>query len=250
MSALVTDYTYGTTERGVNLANGQIFARLDPSLVGSWSNLVVGMRFFMTGDTGAAPGSANYWFGLSSGAAAGIGDATPAHCVGWGNRTITGTQQTINARTVVSTNWFYYGTSSGTYFGKIVNGTWTAASSFATYNRFPGILPGAGSIRQGVIFLYFKRGTPNWNVACLAPTTVNVNCSSAVFREMVQSCWHFPTPSSDTLDGCGTYYNDTSLRTLAVDEATDGTLDYVNLWWDTAAPSLVVLDLCAYEITP
>jgi len=247
MSANVNDITINSiTERLVELSAGQIFVPLNTN---TWDRLRVAARISMWNDPGAAASTGRFFLGLSNGNAAGMGDATPGHCIGWGNFDVTGAWMAMSSRTVSGTR-VTYATSAFAYPCKFVSGTPTVASSFLHYTRLNGNLAAPTSWNQSFVTVEFTRASPNWGISGCWNTSVCENGTSYDARILAQN--NIRGVASSNTDSFATWadYNNEPQVTVAVDEGTDGVLNHLHLYWNLSSPYMRVLDLMAFEIAP
>jgi hypothetical protein len=128
---------------------------------------------------------------------------------------------------------------------KRISGTTTngsAVSSAAT------MLSSSVSSRRSCLFVEITRGSPNFTFQLGAPTTaaaVQTDITLAKFRD--QMSW--PAWSVVGLSTWLSGYNTGSAITLAVDEATYGSLIVPNVYWDQTGAPLEVSDVQLTRLT-
>ena len=247
MSANVADVTINSiTERLVELSAGQIFVPLNTN---TWDRLRIAARISMWNDPGAAPSTGRFFFGLSNGNAAGMGDATPGHCFGWGNFDNTGAWMAMSSRTTSGTR-VIYATSAFAYPCKFVSGTPTVASSYLHFVRLNGNLAAPTTWNQSIVTVEFTRGSPDWGISGSWNSSWCENGTSYDARIVTQANVRASVNSNtDSFSNWADWYNEPQ-RTCAVDEGTDGVLNHLHLYWNLSSPYMRILDLMAFEIAP
>lgn len=253
MPALIQDITGGAeTSRVVLLQNAQLYRKIRDN---NWDTLRIGVLLGLDDAAGAAAAEgATLALGLCSGASDGIGSETPGHWVGlvtWGNvkgavSFVRTTAYVAGARTSIP-----FGNTAATsaHVGKVVGGVWTAggtASSLESeYGHFWSTQDGNGTVKNGqkALFVTVTKGAPNYTVRVLYPngSATTANAGFPVPRGVFLAQMDAATPSIHQ-HALGT------ARAFAVDEATDGTLDHVNIWWNRTSPGFWIDDISVVKL--
>jgi len=242
MAATIETVTIGSnTEKGVVLRNSQIFRKIRDN---SWSKLQLGMRFFFIDDPAAVPSAgAILSFGLCNGSSAGIGDATPKHClaattmsnlgagVAWGRDASSGDY------TLLTHTW------TDLYRQRYVNGVRTSAGQWSTAAVSGGayIPKGTSYIARCALLFSIERGSPNFTINIFGRNTLGTNQTlptRAQFISQIEAT--SPSILSHTAGVSST---------IGIDEATNGVLDHVNVWWNRSAPALFITDISVAKLS-
>ena len=234
MSALIEDYTFASvTEIGAEISNSQIIRKLLPA---TWSKARVAVRLSVLQDSGAAPTSgAVFAFGLCSGSTACLGDATPAHVVGFGNYTGAGAVQALT-RGVGGTNGFSFSTGANVFAFKFVNGVFTASSAHQGTPITTGVISAPAAFYTCFHWLTITKGSPNWTFSHGNVTNFTFNSAATFIAEMESAT---PAPVNHVTQAD---------VTIPVNEGTNGTLDHFNLWWNRSAPTVFVHDVAVIKL--
>lgn len=222
MAAIIKVRTISAaTETAIQLPNGT-FAR--PINIGTgWNTIRVGIRVHMD-NTGAALGSGNFFIGLCSGNTNQFGDATTTHAVG-----------------CLTTSSFQFQTTfynaTGFAPAKRVGSTLTTGTVLAANAAIP-CKAASNTADRAMISIDIIKGSPNYSFQLFAPNnTVPADMSAASFLTLMEAT----TPAS-------TSYVFSSAQTLAVNQATDGTLDNINISWDHSSPWIEICDIAVARI--
>jgi hypothetical protein len=118
---------------------------------------------------------------------------------------------------------------------KIVNNVITAAGSYAASGVIQDLWQAtATSVYNRCLMFDITRGAPNYTVKVFYPDS---NAAvSLTTRTTFLSQLEATTPTL-------LYHANGSDRTVAVNEATDGVLDHVNIWWNRSAPAVSIDDV-------
>jgi len=230
MAATILDHTVSsTTERGVEINQGEI---LRPWKDDSWTQIRVGMRYFMLNDTGSTPSAGTYSaFGLCSGASGPLSVSTP-HALLTGNFNSSATAASITRGTVTGGIRL---SSTSNYLIKIEN------SSRSAINISPWSImlqATSSSFYTSVSWLDITRGTPY---------VVRHGYNAALGT--VISADTFVTQMQAAGDPAFTNHNIATVSGGAsVDESTYGTFDHVCVSWNINVPTFIVTDLIVVKL--
>ena len=206
----------GNPETAAQLSGGS-FAR-QISLPVGWSKVRVGIRLHLTSTGAALTGSNSVAIGLCSGLTNTFGDVTTTHWAGFYSDDIN----------FFNTNRYAW----ATYPSKKVGTTITKGT------RSNDVRIGAGAASAtadiALFFVDITKGSPNYTFNLFIHTTdgAPANTTNADFLSFMQQA----TPSLSE-------YTYTSNVTLAVDEATDGVFDSINIFWSTTQIAMEVCDV-------
>jgi hypothetical protein len=193
------------------------------SIGSNWSNIRIGLRISMQDPGVDLTSTPIFAVGVCSGTANPFnnGSATTTHWVGARTNMPTWTRQTSPI------NWYAVGNNIvlpskrvGTTFtdGTIVLGGWTFQ---------------IGTDKRHCVFLDITKGSPNFTINLFVKSDLtDFDVSKDLFLQQVAL-------SSPTITGHGWG----TARTLAVDEASDGYLDAVNVSWDRSSPKFELSDI-------
>jgi hypothetical protein len=207
-----------------------------PVPLGLWTKARIGIRVNMT-DTGANFGAAVFAAGLCSGSANIYGDVSTTHFVGcvsadtqWDRLAFISGIYTTHLGPVVS----FATKKVGTTETRTSNGGGSGPGPFVScYSA------AADPQKRKLYFVDITKGSPNYTIFCLrSDLTADPDPSKADFLAQMIAA----TPSYS-----GHSYCDTA-RTIAVDEATDGTLDHVNFSWNVTDPKIEICDWAVASI--
>lgn len=222
------------SEKTAKVPNGQIGVPLPFS---TWSSIRIGLRFALE-DTGAnLAGTPRLIYGLTSGSSNWFADPSCAHFVGVKSRIVTWT------RSVLTNNIFLSGTNMWQPLKKI-GVTETNASGVTGATTYVG-LTRSGLPLYGVDFLHITKGSPNYTLQTLDPSTSNAAYTSITetnFLNLMES-----EAVTTSISPWGTLVYSTA-QTLAVDEVVDGTLDHLFLSWDRSSPALLLADIAVARL--
>jgi hypothetical protein len=254
MAATILDYTFGTTDRGVKLSEGEI---IRPWKDDSWTKIRVAIRYCALDDPSSAPSAgAAFLFGVCSGSTNTLGSATTDHAIFFGNARYTGTYNPYSQNTSLTDESFSYAMSSTPYAkickreNSLTNTPTDTSISFNTsfHLNLLGTSVGSSTFYAGCGWLDITRGSPNYTVRAGFPSidstsTTSPAVSRATFLEQMIS-------SSDP-DSAGLIALKATLPTaksLAIDEATYGTLDHVCVFWNRSAPTVFIQDIIVVKL--
>lgn len=241
-----------TTDKYLTLA-GEEYART-LSIGDDWTRLRIGMMAAVTPDGTNNITSVIGFFGLCSGKTAPFGAASTTHAVGiplQGNSGL----MTARNQTYVAGSGNPYFTQSNSFptAGKRVATTLTNFTGFSSYIY---ALPAMGvgtTVRRGMIFFEIEKGSPytirvfgadNNNGAIQTGQVLYSDYSLATFLELIAD------PSTVNLTtALGKTFNGQSVTNSGIDEATDGSLDTINIAWNKASFPLVVYAVAAYKFS-
>lgn len=213
----------GNPDHSISMSNGQFARTL--SIGTTWTTIRVGVRWHMDNTGADLTGTPRLAVGMCAGTTNIFGDATCDHFVGGLSNAASftnnagdfyfGTPLFVPAKKVVST------LTTGTAFG---NGVITTPASIA--NRVP-------------MFIDLTKGSPNFSLRqfILTSGTDLGDVSLSDFLGLMES----PAPAR-------TGYTYHAAQTIAVDEATDGYLDSINIAWDRAAAKVQVCDIAVARL--
>lgn len=213
------------TETAVQLTNAA-FAR-QCSIPSGWNTIRVGVRAHWTNNGGAGLASTpRFGLGFCKGVTNILGGATCDHFVG-----------------VISTQASW--TNQVTFFGgntmapaKKVGTTLTVGSNYAGIAVMPNKADSATADRE-VFFVDILKGSPNYTISLFCGNSGTLtDISSASFLSQMQ----LASPS------LGSHASAGSLA-IAVDEAANGVLDAVNVWWDHADSLCEICDIAVVRLT-
>jgi len=200
------------------------FARL-VTLAAGWSKVRVGVRLNCT-DLGAGPSSTpRLGIGLCAGTGAILGDTSTTHFAGALTNISGWTRGTL-----IYLCDFYPATKVGTTLT-------IGASSFNADTRIDHTA-GSATTQRGVYFIDITKGSPNYTFDFFSPASNGFGdvASSTFLGNMVLS-----TPSISA-------HSYGTARTLAVDEATNGTLNAACVWWNRSDFLMEICDLAVAVI--
>lgn len=202
----------------------------------TWNKIRIGCRLDITSSGGNITGTPRFAMGLCSGSTDIYGDATTTHFVGI--RTIEPTW------TLTDTNRYLVNGSTVSPHKK-VGTTITAGTAFFGGVQW-GIGAGAASAAadRTQLILEILKGSPNYTLQTLgwinpAGTSPPADNSSASFYANMEGAGN---PS-------GTNHTFSSANTVAVNEGTDGALDYINFYWDRTTAEIEISDWAVTRIS-
>ena len=244
------------TRKHAHVRNFQLIRKLSTD---DWNIIRIGVAFHMQNDTERYPVMGlRFFLGLCSGNTNCMGDATVTHAVGAGTLAQShGGYEDFRLQRIVGTantfDLYMNGESTGAMVFKsdpynaavLASGTLTATIGLVGTQDGRTGTPYANYFRCFFV-IEMERGSPNWNIRAgsyalnTSPAQYAVNTAD-VFKEQMLApdtgaIWAAHAPTSWTT------------RTLAVDEAGDGTLDHLNLVYDAEFPSMYVDQLMAVRM--
>ena len=228
------------TTRTALLQNAQLYRQIRDN---SWTTLRVGVLFGHNDASGAAPPSGTVLaMGLCAGNTNGVGSAVPGHWVGmasWGS-----TKGSITfSRSAFASGIRMSFPTTGAQIGKIVAGTWTTGGAVTATSEslyFWSTQAGDGTVGNGqkMLAVTFTRAAPNMSVQVFFSenSSTTVSAGFPVPRGSFLSQMEAASPAvSQHVSG--------PVRTFAVDEATHGVLNHVNIWWNRTSPGVWIDDI-------
>lgn len=208
-------------EKEVVMTNAYFGRKPVPVIFSSWTTLRVAL-FYKVNDSGAnITGTPRFGFGLCSGTTNILGDATTTHFVGAITNAATWTRATGPIRYVDGSAWVP---------SKKVGSTLTTGTTFGTAFHHTTVLQTA--------FVDITKGSPNYSLRVFVPSSNTAP---------VQTLTDFNTQSvlaSPAFTSC----NYLAAQTVAVDEATDGTLDAACVWWNQTVPTIQIAAWRVFKI--
>ena len=170
-------------------------------------------------------GITNFMFGLCSGTTNLPGDATTTHAIG------VGTNGDWNG----SSNASYYGFGTTFNFLSRIGSTLTAlGGDVAATNAGIGHPTPA---QRSILFVDFTKGSPNWTGQVQVVRNTSTSTVDTSYDDMMTYA------ELETTGAISGYLVANTARTFAVDEATNGTLNSVCLWWPRTSPVIEVSDI-------
>lgn len=228
MANLINTRNIGTDDKRVQMSNSY-FAR-GFTVSSAWTTLRLAFRYCFT-DLGSNPGSTpQFAFGFCSGTTNIFGDATTDHFVGWKTTHVTWIRD-------VASFFAYYdndGVGISVQPFKRIGTTDTNGSGIQSPNRLTlGI-----TTTRNVMYCDLVKGSPNYTLKLFARNTwTYADVSKATFD--AQALLVSPTVAN---------HGQLTDRTLAVDEATNGTLNCVNFSWDRTDFLLEISDISVVRL--
>jgi len=231
-ASAIKSRTYSSViDERIALSNSH-FAR--PHGVGTWNKLRIALRVSMT-DTGAGLTSLpDFSVGLCAGTTNIYKDATTDHFVG------VRTEATSWTRSGTS---YYSASGGGTSLRSIkrVGSTITSGGAIGSSYAFNCNNNAASAALRWLYFVDITKGSPNYTLDVFVNGAVSaVDISAADFLLYAPNA--SPTVSGHSFAG-GTP------STVAVDEATNGTLNCVNLHWDQVDPKIELSDIAIVRLS-
>jgi len=216
-------------EERASLANSH-FAR--PHGVATWNKLRIALRLSST-DTGAViGGTPEFAVGLCAGTTNIYGDATTDHFAGLHTH---GSQ--FDRGTVGGVPYYASTGSTVRPIKKVVSTVTTGTDIAVTAVVVLG--DAASAFHRVLLFVDITKGSPNYTFSLFWFTAGGlVDASASDFA--IQAASASPTFSQHQMS---------TGQTLAVDEATNGTLNCVNLLWDKATPQIEISDLAVVRLS-
>ena len=187
----------------------------------TWSKLRIAVRWSMRDGGATLTGTPEFAVGLCSGSTSILGDATCTHFVGV--RT-TGSSWTRSAGPPV--NYQVFPTGSG----KMVGTTWTTATNWLSVAGYAMATATTGD--RFCWFLDITKGSPNYTINGYA-RNVGSSGDIDVATYLAQAEIDSASLTNHAIGNSGT---------VAVDEATNGTLDHAQLRWNRTTPEIEISD--------
>lgn len=193
------------------------------------------LRWHMRDSGANLTGTPRLNVGLCSGSGVGsfVSDATTAHFVGVRTPNATWTRSVDDYVMTGVTAWLPT---------KRINTTFTDGSALATSWSI-GNQAVANRAERSLFFIEITKGSPNYSFQIFYfPNAAGAvaDVSKATFDAEAR-VGGTPVVTGHALS---------SAITLAVDEATNGTLDHVHIYWDRATPEVEITDYAIHRITP
>lgn len=244
MSATILDHTVGaTTERGANLSAAQI---LRPWKDDSWTTLRIGVRYCGINDTGANIPNPVWSIGVCSGSTQAVGDPLCAHGLYVGNNRSAVDNYLNMTRTAGADHVMFWDSGNTIYLGKYENsGTVTPFATGPGVCSLPPILVATST-------------TPKWRPFWFEITRDGGGAGIYTARSSYRSASTFETGGAIS---ASTFLSQMELVTpsftgmsywthtgLAIDEATYGVFDHINIFWDRLAPTVHISDVVVIKI--
>jgi hypothetical protein len=194
----------------------------------SWNKIRVALRFSMT-DPGASIGGLSFGVGLCDGQTNILGDATTDHFVG----------ALVNANT-----WTRGAGPPVTFYPANVLGAKRVSTTLTTTTTMH--TPASGMIAADpatgyrvLFFVDITKGSPNFTIGGFVHQSASPSdVSYDTFRLQAEAASPSLTDHLAMVD-----------RTIAVDEATDGFLDSVNIWWSSSAGLIEISDTAIVRLS-
>ena len=217
-------------DKRIQLANSN-FARLWASSLGtSWTKVRIGCRASM-GDTGAnLSGTPNFAFGICSGTSNIYFDATTTH---W-----CGLKSTDSSWLRVTSSPAAYAMSNATTPPQITKKVNTTVTIGGAWDQSPRLI-NVTTENRSCLFADITKGSPNFTVALFSR---NVNTASDVTLETYLTNVELSSPSV-------TNHIMSNNQTQAIDEATNGYFNAVNIGWDRTSPVIELSDIAVVKIS-
>jgi hypothetical protein len=208
------------TETAIQLSNSQFARTL--SIGSAWTTIRVGLRLHMDTTGGNLPGVPILFFGLCSGTTDIFGDASVTHCVG-----------AISDDTWLVAGNVYYASSMLKPACKYGT-TLTKGTSFGQ-SAIPSTITAASRVCW---FVDITKGSPNFSLKVFTQHTATIaDISVATFLQQMEAA----TPALAQHQYIGP-------QTVAVDEATYGYFDSVNVAWNQTTPVVEICDLAVARL--
>lgn len=205
------------------LANGEALRNL--AYLNNWTTVRIGLQISCE-LSAAISGTPQLAFGLSAGASHGFGDPVTTHFVG--------ARPTATSATFGGTAPHYTQLTAWKPCKK-VSGTITDGAAFTGVTT--ATIPKASDLVRQIVIVQVTKGSPNFTVQIVAltnATPIATDMTDTLFVNAMQAA--DMAGAAAALDGSG-YYAASSVVSVAVDEATNGNLDSVDVFWDrTSTP--------------
>lgn len=192
-----------------------------------WTKLRIGLRWSMRDSGATLTGTPVFAVGLCSGSTSIFGDLTVAHWVG-----VKTTGATWPRITGPPTAYQLYPAQSG----KTIGATFTVATNWLSISGFT--LSDVAGGNRGCWFVDITKGSPNYTIAGYARINGTAgDISLATFQAQI------------AIDAA-TLTNHTTVNSasVAVDEATNGTLDHICFSWNRATPEIEISEHGVYVL--
>lgn len=218
--------TIGSVDQRLSLANGYASRLLE--FLTTWTVCRIGIRFCFNGVANLT-GTPQLAFGLCAGTDNTYADPTTDNFLG----IIIGATAT----------WTYAGSPAyyGAVSGKIrkrVGVTNTDGGSFASSNVH---FPAAAATNRSALIVEITKGTPNFTVNAVHPSSTagaQIDISDADMVAMMEAS----TMAGAAAMVSGYTHQTAGALTLAIDEAVNGYLNAINIYWDRSGTALEISD--------
>ena len=207
----------------------------------SWTKLRVGLRLCIEDTGGNVLSTPQFAVGLCSGTTNPFNDgsAITTHWVGAITAGASWTRASNAFGVGYGVTWLVPAKRIGMTF------TYGTALSAGIFNSAAlGFAADANGVNRGLFFVDITKGNPNFTfngfirastVGAAAPADRDVS-----YDEFIEQL-ELPVPSI-------TGHQDGTARTMAVDEATHGYLDTVNIFWNRSTPRFEISDIAAVRL--
>jgi len=242
MATLIKARTFSSVvDNRAQLSNSN-FARLWSSDIGTtWNKIRIGFRISMTDSGGSMSSTPKFAFGISSGTSNIFMDATTTHWLGalsnmsiWTRTAGPPVQYTMNGAAGASI-----------FAAKKINTTTTIGSALAGLSgsgTFIVTLRDATTANRGVIFLDITKGSPNFTLAVTIYPWANSSTDVSVAAYLTQLSIAVPSlPDHVNYEG--------TTATVAVDEATNGYFNAINIAWDRSDALIEISDIAVVRFS-
>ena len=234
MSNTIKSRTFSLVEdKRARLSNSN-FARVWSSDLGtSWTTIRVGCRISMENTSANLTSTPRFAFGICSGTSNIYMDTTTTHWCGILTNAATWVTATNNGVLVYSVE-----NGSGPNVAKRIGSTLTVGSAFGVANMIWDCTVASRS----AFFLDITKGSPNFSFKIFSYTTQNSFVSGpdvSVDTLLTQLPLSSPTISNHGSSGA---------VTQAIDEATNGYFNAVNISWDRTSPAIEISDLAVVRL--
>ncbi len=208
--------TYGSDRR---LLLGAAEAVRKPIYAAGYNTIRIGLQCTMDGTLGNLTGTPRLAFGVCSGNSNVLAAATATHVVGWKNHVATWTDTLSGFRYLVGSS------STQQMFKKINTTETTALTSVVAAHK----ISNDTSVRGCLIIEIKKSASTAINLIC--GTTFAVDTTDQQF----QSAMEATTMANALLQLPSGYSNLSTASMFTIDEATNGDLDNIFVYWDRTA---------------
>jgi hypothetical protein len=221
----------GSNDRYIALDGAEIVREFTPP--SGWTELRLGVQCGFP-DSGAGITGAQLAIGLCAGPTKSYNSASPNHFVGITNKN--DALGTFN-RQVAPVN-YYDGVAGQTQPTMIQDGsaTLTGGSMDMNIPRFDV----ASTWYRGIVTVRFRKLAGKWHIDC---GYMNTTFWADFTMEDVWECLEWPLYGFQDISNGARVTEQGDPTGLTVDEATYGTLDHVNIWWNKSVPKLEVFGI-------
>lgn len=218
MANLITDVA---GIKNVRMTNARFARAPIASLFTGWTTLRIALFVQWLDSGGNITGTPSFAFGLCSGNANIMGDATTTHFCGAISTVATWTRATSPLR--------YTGVTIAP--AKKVGTTLTLGTNFTTAAM-------AWLTQPSFFFVDITVGSPNYSMRLICPTASPAGTPTEA-EFLAQSVAGVPAQLNHVYQ---------TAQTVAVDEATNGVFDHACVWWNQASPSVDILNWRVYRL--